>query len=338
MKESFLLEFARNGSTIPVTSLDSQHGLTLENETGTWPRGLALGLFPQSAGTKKMVENLRSRMGWPDPVMVLRGPVVEDGRLRYSGIVDDGLPPGTYKLSARLSGVEFQDPEVEFEVKEHGQGLARVLEKPSKKTVTVGAMDTFDDLTQAIVRHPDSALDGQSLQQWLADPSRRGARKACLLNILAKLRSVPNAQPEKCLAGAVESVFFGDIDRVYLRVRADFPDRVEANLPTHEGEPKAGIHQRILHRIGAPPGGGRYAMDSYREGGTNCLQVVAVSPSNGGPHFAEVDIDLGNPFWDLQGLFIHLGELLDPGRTDHVKLRSALAKTTAKEFLYYTAA
>jgi hypothetical protein len=64
----------------------------------------------------------------------------------------------------------------------------------------------------------------------------------------------------------------------------------------------------------------------------------AVCPPNGGPHFAEVDIGLGNPFGDLTGFFIHFGELLNPGRTDHIKLRSALAKTKASEFLYYTAA
>jgi len=49
----------------------------------------------------------------------------------------------------------------------------------------------------------------------------------------------------------------------------------------------------------------------------------------------DADIGLGNPLWDLEGLIIHIGELIDPSRKDHLALRDKLAGTASDEFLYY---
>jgi hypothetical protein len=336
MNESFVLEIARNGSPVPITGFHPALGLVLEGETSSWPRGLALGIRPQSPGTKELAGRIRQRKGWPEDVFLLQGPFFENGKLRYTGMGDDALPPGRWDLSVQVGGLDQESVGIQIDIPENGEAVARVQEKPEKRKITVERVQRFDDHTRRIVTNDRSELDRQPLADWLGDQGRRAARRACLLNLLAKLRSVPNARPEECLSRSVESVFFADIDRIYARVGPEFLPQVEAALPVKEGDPKAGIHRRLLDRIPAPPGGGSYRLLSFREGGENCMQVVIAVGPDGVSRFAEMDIDLGNPFWDLKGLFIHLGELLDPSRTDHLKLFTALSGTGAKDFLYYT--
>jgi hypothetical protein len=82
----------------------------------------------------------------------------------------------------------------------------------------------------------------------------------------------------------------------------------------------------------------RFSLMSYRQGGRNCLQIVVASPPQGLADttvYADIDIDLGNPLWDLEGLIVHLGELLDSGRTDHFSLRRALQRGPTSDFVYY---
>ena len=38
---------------------------------------------------------------------------------------------------------------------------------------------------------------------------------------------------------------------------------------------------------------------------------------DGAYHYADLDLDLGNSLQDLVGFFVHMGELLNPDRTDH---------------------
>jgi hypothetical protein len=50
----------------------------------------------------------------------------------------------------------------------------------------------------------------------------------------------------------------------------------------------------------------------------------------------DLDLDLGNPKQDALGFFIHFGELLNPGKTDHLKLFEKLSsKKKIKPYLYY---
>jgi hypothetical protein len=67
------------------------------------------------------------------------------------------------------------------------------------------------------------------------------------------------------------------------------------------------------------------------------LQIVLAGPKDATADtlYADVDIDLGNPLWDAEGLVVHAGELLDSGKTDHFALRSKLTDSPAGEFVYY---
>jgi len=45
---------------------------------------------------------------------------------------------------------------------------------------------------------------------------------------------------------------------------------------------------------------------------------------------------LGNPLQDIQGVVIHIGELLDPGTTDHLSLYKKLAQDSKiSPYLFY---
>lgn len=67
------------------------------------------------------------------------------------------------------------------------------------------------------------------------------------------------------------------------------------------------------------------------------MQAVVAIPSDLGRNFyADLDIDLGNPLEDLAGFVIHMGELIAPGKTDHLALLGKLVKIKAvAPFLFY---
>ena len=88
--KSLLLEFARNGSSLPVTELVPGQGFVLDNETGAWPRGLAIRMTPVDAGTKVMLKNLQQPRGLPEQDVVLGGLQREGDGLRLEAIA--GLP------------------------------------------------------------------------------------------------------------------------------------------------------------------------------------------------------------------------------------------------------
>ncbi len=141
-------------------------------------------------------------------------------------------------------------------------------------------------------------------------------------------------------------VLFAATDRIYARVEPAFLARLRklAADPNksfyEEGEPKGGVHAQLLNRIvddrRVRPD--TYRLLSFRAEGAPSLQAVVAFPQDGvdgAYHYSDLDLDLGNPLQDIVGFLIHMGELLNPDRTDHFNLRKKLAKGRAKEFLYY---
>ena len=64
-----------------------------------------------------------------------------------------------------------------------------------------------------MLQAPASALDGMAIAAWLESANPRPSRKACLLNLTAKLRTVP--APADPLITDVNSIFFAGTERVY---------------------------------------------------------------------------------------------------------------------------
>ena len=342
MNESFLIRFTSNGRPLNVVEFDADQGLTFDHHPDASPLNMAIGVLPLLPG---LLDGVRQKHDWRDKEFMLDAAAVNGG-LRFSGFEGDptGLPAGAYDLSIEVESYQFRNNQPRLILHTAQAAEITLDEAPDRRRVKV--RDNIDSMTSAVIGEARSVVDGAPLMQWLTSPDPRPARQACLLNILAKLRVPPD--PTHGLAtpitSALEFIFFGEVDRVYAAARPDIRNRldqlVQSGLWKLEGRPIAAIHGRLLEamsRIGVPDAS-RFELKSFRQGGRNCLQIVVASPPAGSADptlYADIDIDLGNPLWDLEGLIVHIGELLDSGKTDHLALRSKLASGPTSDFLYY---
>lgn len=337
MNESITLEFRKDGVKVPVNSFNVQNGIVLGSETSAWPLTMAIGIIPASPVTAFAMDGVRQRMDWQKPRYLFNVALV-NGALRVTGIKDFGLPAGRYRLSIDLKGVRLKQNQAEIDVPQDGSGLMAISLAPEKQRFEFAAdMIPATDVTARVLGAPESLLDGQPALDWLKAAGPRIQRKACLLNILAALRCTPNASDPLC--AGVKSVFFADVDRIYAGLSGDFLQRLLQAPNLHkEGTPKAGIHARMLARIpGRRPE--EFRLESFRLGEFNSLQLCLAlprQPSDDDTVYADIDIDLGNPLASLGGLIVHLGELIDPGQTNHLQLFANLRQQPGfSDFLYY---
>ena len=337
MNESITLEFRKDGVKVPVNSFNVQNGIVLGSETSAWPLTMAIGIIPASPVTAFAMDGVRQRMDWQKPRYLFNVALV-NGALRVTGVKDFGLPAGRYKLSIDLKGVRLKQNQAEIDVPQDGSGLMAISLAPEKQRFEFAAdMIPATDVTARVLGAPESLLDGQPALDWLKAAGPRIQRKACLLNILAALRCTPNASDPLC--AGVKSVFFADVDRIYAGLSGDFLQRLLQAPNLHkEGTPKAGIHARMLARIpGRRPE--EFRLESFRLGEFNSLQLCLAlprQPSDDDTVYADIDIDLGNPLASLGGLIVHLGELIDPGQTNHLQLFANLRQQPGfSDFLYY---
>ncbi|MBM3747636.1 MAG: hypothetical protein FJW34_17760 [Acidobacteria bacterium] len=344
MNESLLLRFRTEDRPVNVIDFKADDGVVFDWHRDASPLNLALGLQPVFPGH---LDPVRRRRDWRNKEFALDA-VVHDGGLRLSGFRGDpeGLPAGVYDLTVEVESMEFKKPSERIEIPRGGQHVETFVEEPETRTVSVH--ENFDSITAQILNHPRSSIEDEQVLTWLRSERPRPARKACLLNILAKLRVPPERQSglTEPLARALDFLYFADVDRIYAAAQPALLEALKrltaAKLWVEEGYPAASIHRRLidsLGRFGIPAAdAARYELVSYRQGGRNCLQICAASPPEGcgKPEiYLDIDMDLGNPLWDLEGLIVHLGELLDPGRTDHLALHRALNQGATEDFLYY---
>ena len=224
----------------------------------------------------------------------------------------------------------------QFRISKNEETIVRVSLVGDRRSVKLTrAVQDFDPTIRRVVKR--SNLDEMSLSDWLQDPTRRASRKACLLNLLARLRSVPDS--DHPLISQVKKVFFADVDRIYAAVGPRLLSRLTALKSEYgfdEDKPSPG-HRKLLRRLrweGIETKG--YKLKSFREPGRPSMQLVVAVPPKNGAYFADLDIDLANPWHDVAGFVIHVGELIDADPTDHLALRRKLIRGAAKEFIYYT--
>jgi hypothetical protein len=330
--EGFELEFTRDGVMLPVTDIVPGEGVILGGEIDNWPLGVALQLEPLSPGTRVIWERIQRDQGWFD-AHTFRFKLSRSGeRLRFEGIRPDLLPSGTYRGSVFVSGYRFHTRVLQFTIPPNESVHVPVPEKPERRQITrIHPLDDFDPLTRQIVEQ--SRIDGISLDTWLRDNTRRIARQAAVLNLLAKLRTPIGSNPP--LSEAVIRLIFADIDRVYAELVPGFADRFEiAESGFGEDRVVHTTHLKLLRRI---PNGSGYHLESFRQQTPQLsLQVAVAVPDRATDlQYADIDIDLGNPFTTPLGFFIHLGELLDPGKTDHLAVFDDLCTSPVNDFLYY---
>jgi len=333
MNERLIINLKLDGAPLALDSLDAD-GVRINSETDAWPRGLTLEFSHNNPITEAHMHNVRSMYGWDSGTYKLKL-TLDSGALVVTGVEKKALPPGSYWFKLRIADLILPTKRTVVQLKEGGATSVDVAVRADARQVEVSLDPAKAD--QDILRllgASKSMLDGQGAANWLLSPAPRSSRKACLLNLLAKLRAAPNEG--EALLTQVEHVFFADVDRCYFAVKPDLLTRLEtlaAGSNKHfddDGAPAAPVHKRLMERVKILEGGNNgYRLRSFRQKGKLSLQAVVAAPFSGDTsrqRYAEFDIDLGNPGDGLKGFFVHLGELLSPGKTNHIKLREKLAK------------
>ena len=340
MPGRIIVEIERDGELVPVTKVargDAPHetGVVLDNETSASPRGLGIHIRPLSARAKKDFSDVQERHRWVKPRTYRLNVGRAGPRLVFAGVDDDSLPAGKYELKIRIGGMKVKPSFPVVQVPKDGDVKLRLKEKAKRRLRLTRKVGEFDKNPLAIIRHPDSRLDGMSAENWLTRAKRRDRRKAVLLNVLAKLESIPVAREDEAISRHIEHVFFAEIDRIYCAVKPNFLTMVDGLFD--RDSVIHSTHKRLLTRIpeGSPED---YDLISYREPvRIGSLQAVVAVPKRGKPHkhYVDLDIDGANPGMDLVTFFIHFGEILNPDATNHLKLMKKLDHRQLGDFLYY---
>ncbi len=340
MAGRIIIEVERGGEVVQVTDVIGhadrhESGVVLHGETSASPRGLGIHLRPLDAGTKVQFGRVQERQGWVNPRTFFLHIGRAGSNLALSGVDADSLPEGRYELKIRIGGMKVKPSFPIVKVPKNGEVRLRLEERTSRRLELNRGVDDFDENSRRILNHPKSELDGMPAPEWLTDAKHRDARKAVLLNVLAKLAAIPVARPMESLSSEVEHVFFAEIDRVYCAVSERFHDLVRRHF--RKDSVISAPHKRLLTRI---PGHDRerFTLVSYREPvRRGSLQAVVAVPESGPahPHYVDLDIDGANPGMDLVTFFIHFGEILDPAATDHLRLVKRLDHAQIRDFLYY---
>jgi len=306
---------------IPNSKLN--RGIIFDGEKDAHPRTVSFLLWGRSAATKNQLYKLDLKLS------------VRDNNLHFEARKNGSLPAGRYWFSLYIEDLRFQERRCKLDITNGLEEEVKVEIKKADRAIQLrGPLAQMDDQMRHILMG-SSRIDDKRADWWLRDSTRRAKRRACLLNILAKIRNTPRM--DDSLISCIRKIFFADVDRIYTVVDASLIDRLrklakDPGKPFYrEGTPKHKSHKRILcegekRKIMKKKG---YRQYSYRQEGQPTLQIIVACPPAqpaGQPFLAELDIDWGNPLQDVTGFFIHLGELIVPGKTDHLKLWKKLRK------------
>jgi hypothetical protein len=336
MNEAIQVQFKKNGKRLRVRR-QLPGGIELD-EPDPLERTLGIEFSAQNDITRMRMDSIRRIQGWEPGAFKLKM-TVEDGSILLRGVNEHALPEGRYRIRAQIE--EASSPRAQTAALDHdGRATVAIEVAMDDRSVDVDLTDADEGILAVLER---SRVDGAGAVDWLEDTNRRPTRQACLLNLLASLRTRPMTSSP--LLPLVHHVFLVANDRIYAKVDRQLLDTLQrlADDPARpffaEGKPLAAIHGQLLAEMPEPPDVKARFRDltSFRAEGKPSMQVVvAVPPPDLAHTYAELDLDLGNPLQDLVGFFVHMGELLDGKPTNHLDMRQSLAKSKAKEFLYYT--
>lgn len=137
-------------------------------------------------------------------------------------------------------------------------------------------------------------------------------------NIVAKARSYE-------LWHHVQHVQLNLVDRIFFRAKASLADAINELVAdgSFQSSFASSSHRKIRDVFPAVPA--HNPLRSFRELKRPSLQIVYAEDYDAALA-CEMDIDLANPKMDVVGFFVHLAEVLRPGKTDHRGIRRALLK------------
>jgi len=335
VNEAIEVQFRRKGKRLRVKR-QLPGGIEFD-EPDPLERTVGIEFSGSTEVTRMRMDSIRRIQGW-DPGQFKLRMSVEDGSILLRGANEHALPEGRYRIRVQIE--EARSPKPQIAMLDHDGRATIVIDvEMDDRSVEIDLAAADAGILDVLGR---SQVDGMNAIDWLEDANRRPTRQACLLNLLASLRTRPKLGAP--LLPQIHSVFFVANDRIYTKVDRGLLDALQtlADDPVRlffaEGSPRAAIHGRLLTQMPEPPDvKARFqALTSFRAEGKPSMQVVvAVPPPDLAYTYAELDLDLGNPLQDLVGFFVHMGELLDGKPTNHLDMRKALAKSSAKEFLCY---
>jgi hypothetical protein len=342
MNEAFRVALRRNGKRWPIQTY-SHEGIILDNEVDAFPRSVTLEFGPNNDITTYRMNRVRQLKGWAASQYELND-TLADGALMFSGVDPLALPSGNYWLSLTVGDLDVTPSTIRFNIDDNDSSQEVLVDvKPDPRSITIEPFASYDRTIRNLIENDASVIDGLPAERWLDAKEPRPSRKACLLNLLAKLRTAPSVSDS--LLAEVQSIFFAGTERVYGQVTPNLFKRLQllandaARKFYYEGNPASATHLLLLDHLESKGLGRRqdYTLHSFRQEGQPSMQIVVATPSVGGsPFCADFDIDLGNPLQDVDGFVRHMGELAFGGDTDHLELAKSLAKGTTADFLYYT--
>jgi hypothetical protein len=330
MNEFIEVRFSKRGKRLRVKR-QVPGGIEFD-EPDPIERTVGIGFDARSDATRERMNSIRRVHGW-DPGQFKLNVSVEDGSVILRGVDEHALPEGLYKVQVEIEELTTQGGFRSANV-EHDSGVTvDVAIEMDDRTVDVDLSGCDPDIQNVLDR---SRVDGLPATEWVVDDNRRATRRACLLNVLASLRTRPSVRAP--LIHLVHDVFLVANDRVYAKVDRTLLDSLntfvlDPDKPFYaEGKPHAPIHGRLLSAIPESIEARSRFRDllSFRGEGRPSMQVVMAVPPADSPHtYADFDLDLGNPLQDLLGFVVHMGELLDGKPTNHLDMRKSLAKRAA---------
>ena len=335
MNETIEVQFKKNARRLRVRR-QLPGGIEFD-EPDPLERTLGIQFSAQNEITRMRMDSIRRVQGW-DPGVFKLSATVDDGSILLRGVNEHTLPEGRYRI--RLQIEEAKSPQSQIAAVDQDQRAVVTFDVTMEDRAIDVDLADVDPVLAAVLNR--SRIDNVKAVDWLQDSSRRATRRACLLNLLASLRSRPKLSSS--LLPLVQEVFFVANDRIYTKVDRGLAETMQklADDPARpffgEGKPLAAIHGRLLTAIPEEFEVKSRFKDllSFRAEGRPSMQVVvAVPPADVTHTYAEMDLDLGNPLQNVIGFFVHVGELLDGKPTNHLDLRKLLAKTTASDFLHY---
>jgi len=359
-----VVSFERNGKHLPVTSFGDR-GIEFGSEKVARGRTVRVGYgWPSTKTTrgkiaKQQIDTYQQKLGLEGGDLDLQVVRDEDGNLAISGR-RRGLPTVHYWCHLEIEDTKIEKSRRQFTLSDKDTELRFKVHDDVGSIALTRTPSRFTRLIKEVVQNKRSGADGRQLAMWVQDDNVRANRRACLLNVLAKLHALPDAKNGP-LIQHVKGVFLVDSDRVYAEVKRSFlvglrdlarPEREEF---LGETTPQSATHKILLEKIrfaGGERFSDHYALRDFRELAAPSLQAVVAVPlirklrtkqkydpeldDKRGRYFVDLDIDLGVVKRDLLGAITHFGELILPGRTNHLYVGKKLAQQKAtRDLIYY---
>ena len=353
MAELWRIRFTRDGEALAVASATS-NGVLFD---GDGPDIFSRGAVIRVVGVNdEFQRNLDAFWRVQDVSPGSCTLSVDQGAIVFDYDVSMPLPLGTYRVTCDISGLEMAPKQI-FEADGKTPTTIVLAITPQRRiSLTVNDLTLWEPGLRTFIQTSGSRVDGRDLWTWLNDASVEPQRRACVLNILAKLRCTPTETAP--LLSQVLQIVGAQTERVYARMQPGLTTAPGGTLLSgfnHEGTPADPMHARMIVWLGShltPPEARQLHLDSYRQDVTfTSLQVVyavpdaytpqapQLSPNPPWNHYADIDIDLGGSLTDVVGFFVHMSELQsDIAITDHLQMHDELLKhdNVIKQYLYYS--